>query len=137
MSKLKGRCMCGQIRYDSQAEPLMTAVCHCPDCQRQTGTSFSIVVGLPVDQFEHTGDISIYTTTGESGESVHRHFCGTCGSPIYSLPEAITGLIFLKAGTLDDTSWLQPQSEFFCETAQPWCKLDGDWPKAPRNPPME
>lgn len=136
MSKLKGRCMCGRISYDSAAEPLMTAVCHCPDCQRQTGTSFSIVVGLPADALEVAGEMSIYTTTGESGAVVHRHFCGQCGSPIYSLPDGMPGLIFLKAGTLDDTSWLEPGLEMFCDTAQSWFSLDGGWDRVPRNPPL-
>lgn len=136
MTKLAGGCMCGQIRYDSDAEPAMTAICHCPDCQRQTGTAFSIVIGLPLEAINVRGDLKIYTTTGESGAGVHRHFCAECGSPIYSLPDAMPGLIFLKAGTLDDTSWLAPNLEMFCDTAQPWCRLGGDWPKAPRNPPL-
>lgn len=136
MSKLKGGCMCGQIQYDSDTEPGMVAVCHCPDCQRQTGTSFSIVVGMPLEALELRGELSIFSTTGDSGAKVHRHFCGQCGSPIYSLPDAMPGLIFLKAGTLDDSSWLEPQIEFFCDTAQPWVNLAGSWDKAPRNPPL-
>ena len=136
MSKMKGACMCGQIQYDSKVEPDMTAICHCPDCQRQTGTSFSIVVGLSLESLDITGDLSIYASTGESGAKVQRHFCGQCGSPIYSAPDAMPGLVFLKAGTLDDTSWLKPDMEFFCDTAQSWCELSGEWPKMPRNPPL-
>src|SRR5687768_15734380 len=47
MSKVKGSCLCGGVRYESAAEPLMTAVCHCENCQRQSGTAFSIIVGVP------------------------------------------------------------------------------------------
>lgn len=114
----------------------MTAVCHCRDCQRQTGTAFSVVVGIPQDALQLSGEVTIHTTTGESSAQVHRYFCGRCGSPIYSLAEAMPGLIFLKAGTLDDCSWLEPELEFFCASAQPWCQLAGDWAKAPRNPPL-
>ena len=137
MSKLKGGCMCGQIQYDSNVEPMMTAVCHCPDCQKQTGTSFSVVVALPPDALEISGQTTIYVTTGESGAKVHRYFCGICGSPIYSLPDGMPGMIFLKAGTLDDTSWLEPELEIWTDTAQRWCKMEGSWDSVPRNPPMD
>ena len=36
MPKLEGGCLCGAVRYTSEAEPALTAVCHCPDCQKQT-----------------------------------------------------------------------------------------------------
>jgi hypothetical protein len=29
-------------------------------------------------------------------------------------------LVFIKAGTLDDTSTLAPTMEIFCSSAQPW-----------------
>lgn len=126
--------MCGQISYQSDADPAMTAVCHCPDCQKQTGTSFSIIVGIPLDQLELSGDPSVYTTRGESGAGVHRRFCSQCGSPVYSVADVMAGVAFIKAGTLDDTSWLKPTVEFFCDTAQPWVELKGEWERAPRNP---
>jgi hypothetical protein len=136
MSKLEGSCMCGQISYDSDAEPAMTAVCHCVDCQKQSGTAFSIVVGLPRDQLKVNGNLAIFTTRGGSGEAVNRHFWGTCGSPICSQVDAMPDILFIKAGTLEDTSWLQPQLEFWCDSAQSWLDLGGQWDKLPRNPPL-
>lgn len=136
MPTIEGGCLCGNVRYESSSAPSMTAVCHCPDCQKQTGTSFSIVVGIPLDSLRVTGTPKVYTTTGESGSKVARQFCGDCGSPLLSVPDVIPGLGFLKAGTLDDPSWLRPNMEFFCDTAQPWVDLKGDWDRAPRNPPL-
>ncbi len=34
MSKIRGGCLCGAVRYSTDAEPLLTAVCHCKNCQR-------------------------------------------------------------------------------------------------------
>lgn len=136
MAKIQGGCLCGQVRYDSDFEPEMTGVCHCPDCQRQTGTAFSIVVAMPLEALKVEGEMAVYTTTGETGAEVHRYFCGRCGSPIHSQPDVTPGMIFLKAGTLDDTSWLTPGFEMFCDTAQPWVKLEGGWDRVPRNPPF-
>ena len=58
------------------------------------------------------------------------------GSPLYSAPEVMPGMIFLKAGTLDDTSWLRPELNMWCDTAQPWVSIDQELPVFPGNPPL-
>jgi hypothetical protein len=45
-------------------------------------------------------------------------------------------LEWLKAGTLDDTSWLRPQMHIWVSNAQPWVSLDDDIPAYERNPPL-
>jgi hypothetical protein len=122
MGKLDGRCMCGSITYSCDADPVATAVCHCTECQRQTGTAFSVVVGLPVDALKVEGDtLAMFKTVGEAQDSeTERNFCSACGSPIFSLSSALPDLVWLKAGTLDDTSWLEPQVEVWGRSAQPW-----------------
>ena len=64
------------------------------------------------------------TTSAESGQPVQRLFCGNCGSPIVSYSDGLPGVAFIKAGTLEDTSWLKPTMEIWCETAQPWVPID-------------
>jgi hypothetical protein len=125
MTKIKGSCMCGNIQYSSEAEPMAQAVCHCTDCQKQTGSAFSIVIGL------HEADLTVsgsshatVATVGDTGKQTLRHFCNNCGSPIYSHPSAYPGIAFLKVGTLDDTSWIKPTINVYCETAQPWVVID-------------
>ncbi|MEC8526956.1 MAG: aldehyde-activating protein, partial [Pseudomonadota bacterium] len=39
--KKTGGCLCGQVRYETKADPLMTGVCHCKNCQKQAGSAFS------------------------------------------------------------------------------------------------
>lgn len=137
MSKIQGGCLCGKVTYKSGAEPAMTAVCHCTDCQKQSGSALSIVFAVPTDAIEFSGDMTLFKTDGkETGQAVNRYFCNACGSPLYSDPEVMPGMIFIKAGTLDDTSWLQPELHMWCETAQPWVKIDDALPTFPRNPPL-
>ena len=127
MGKLDGSCLCGAVTYGCDAEPMATAVCHCTECQKQSGTSFSIIVAVPRDAFEVKGDsLAEYTTVGsDTGTEVARQFCRDCGSPIVSLSVSLPEVALIKAGTLDDTSWLEPTLHVWCESAQPWVPLEG------------
>ena len=119
---ITGRCLCGAVSYSVDAEPVVQAVCHCTDCQRQTGNPFSVIVGVPRDAFEVEGDtIATYTTTGEDhGGDTERSFCSECGAPVFSNAAVMPEMTFLKAGSLDDASWLQPAAEVWTSSAQPW-----------------
>lgn len=120
--QLTGHCLCGSVTYGCDQDPVVTGVCHCTDCQRQTGTSSSVVVGVPNGALQVRGDsLATFTTVGEDhGTKTNRSFCSSCGSPIVSRIDALPDLAFIKAGTLDDTSWLTPTVEFWCRSAQPW-----------------
>lgn len=127
MGQLDGRCLCGKVTYHCDGEPMATLLCHCTDCQRQTGTAFSIVVGVERDALRIDGAVSSFTTVGEdTGEAVHRQFCTACGSPIVSLPDATPDLAFIKAGTLNDRSWLEPEMEIWCRSAHPYVTFDDE-----------
>jgi hypothetical protein len=119
---MTGRCLCGNVSYTLEAEPFAQALCFCRDCQRQTGTAFSVVIGVPRSAFNVEGDtLASIDTTGEMhGTPTHRNFCSACGSPIFSVVDAQPDVVFVKAGTLDDASWLEPNVEVFTRSALPW-----------------
>ena len=47
MPEMTGGCLCGHVRYKANAEPALTAICHCKNCQKQAGSAFFIVVAVP------------------------------------------------------------------------------------------
>lgn len=134
MKNNTGGCLCGKIRYETTGDPALVAVCHCKNCQKQAGTAFSIIAGWPRASVKVTGDIATYRDKGDSGLAVLRKFCSTCGSPILSDAEGMPALSFVKAGTLDDTSWLKPSVHVFCDSKQPWVQIEAGVPQVPRNP---
>ena len=137
MTDISGSCLCGRVRYKSDAAPELTAICHCDNCQKQTGTAFSIIVAVPEGSLTFEGQDSLgeYLDQGETGGAVRRRFCRNCGSPLLSLVESVPGVGFIKAGTLDDRSWLAPTMHIWCDTAQPWVNIDQEMVQFPRNPP--
>jgi hypothetical protein len=134
MEKATGGCLCGKIRYECQGDPAMVAVCHCKNCQRQSGSALSIIAGWPKAAVTITGTMTTYQDTGESGQPVLRRFCASCGSPIVSDVAVMPALTFIKAGTLDDTSRLKPAVHLFCESKQAWVPIEPGVPQVPRNP---
>jgi len=136
MSKISGGCLCGAVRYSADVEPVMSGVCHCRNCQRQSGSAFSILVGVPKGSLRFEGDdMAVYADQGESGLPVLRKFCGTCGSPILSEVGSSPDLDWIKAGTLDDVSQFKPAVHLWCDSLQPWVELPANAVKLPRTPP--
>ncbi len=135
MPKIEGACLCGDVRYTTTAAPVVVALCHCTHCQRQSGAAFSVNVGVPKGALTFTAaKPQVYTDLGSSGQPVYRHFCGRCGSPIFSDVVSRPTLDWVKAGTLDDRSWLRPTLAIWCDSAQPWVgQPDGvkAFPQAP------
>jgi hypothetical protein len=134
MPKMTGGCLCGQVRYSADAEPAFTGVCHCTSCQKQSGTAFNVVVAVPQAALAIQGSPKSYAATGDSGKPNVSKFCPNCGSTILSEPAALPGMSIVRAGTLDDTSWLKPTMEIYCDSAQPWVQLGGGMQRFPKMP---
>lgn len=114
----------------------MQVVCHCENCQRQTGTALSVVVAVPRGSLTISGEdrVKTYVDRGTSGKSVRRRFCGDCGSPLFTEPELMPEVDFIKAGTLHDRSWLEPTVHFWCDRKQPWICIEDGVETVPGNP---
>ena len=79
--KIEGGCLCGKVRYSADAEPTFVGVCHCKNCQKGTGTAFSVVVALPTPALTVQGTLQTFTgrvtaakrLTGASAQNADRH----------------------------------------------------------------
>ncbi|WP_435416952.1 GFA family protein [Parerythrobacter aurantius] len=125
MSEMSGGCLCGQVRFVASAEPVMQANCHCKNCQRQSGSAFSTIIGIPEAALSVEGEVKAFADSGESGQPVVREFCPDCGSPLFSKVAAAPGLVFIKAGTLDDTSAFAPSMHLWTRSKQAWVDVGG------------
>ncbi|MFK7892935.1 MAG: GFA family protein [Granulosicoccus sp.] len=115
----------------------MVAVCHCTNCQKQSGSAFTVNVGVRADSITMTGgSLKTYTDNGASANRIHRKFCGDCGSFLGTEIKAAQNLCFVSVGTLDDSTWAVPTVEIWCESKTDWGTLGDDIPKFPQNPPM-
>ncbi len=121
-----GGCQCGEVRYSVTGEPITLAICHCRDCQRQSGSAFGMSFIVPDASFRLTaGSLRTFETRVESGRLKTCAFCPRCGVRIYN---TTGGRKSIKAGTLDDVSTLRPRAHFWTSRRQPWVSLPADLP---------
>jgi hypothetical protein len=100
-----GRCLCGEVTYEIAGDLIATAVCHCDHCQRQGGGAFSVNLVVHESQLAVAGSLQ------------------SCGSPIVSELVQTSGVVAVKAGTLDDKADVRPTVEVWCTDRQPWVTL--------------
>lgn len=132
---LTGGCECGGLRYAISGDPLATVACHCTQCQRQSGSAFSMSLVVPRDAFAWTrGEPSVYTTTADSGAEKECIFCRDCGVRICNRLSSMPATANVKPGTLDDASWLEPIMHVWVSSKQPWTPIPADVKQFEKNP---
>jgi hypothetical protein len=50
-----GGCQCGAIRYEVTEAPQLVYTCHCTECQRLTGSAFSMALVVAGTAFQLAG----------------------------------------------------------------------------------
>jgi hypothetical protein len=124
---LTGGCPCGAARFEVTAMPLLVYACHCTECQRWSGSAFSMSMPVTATSFCLTrGEPKPWRRIGASGVQSTYWFCGDCGGRVYGERDARPDIRAVRAGTLDDTSWLRPVAHVYMRSAQPWEQLAGD-----------
>ena len=118
---MRGGCQCGAICYEITAFPLLLYTCNCTDCQRQSGSAFALNMPVTSGDFRILqGEPKGWRHLSPSGTPVISRFCENCGTRLYGERDGRPQTINLRAGTLDDTSWLVPAAHFFMRSAQSW-----------------
>jgi hypothetical protein len=128
-SKYSGRCLCGDIRYSADAEPLFSGNCHCKDCQRSSGSAFIPAIVFLEENVSVVGDAKYFESASDSGSVHKRGFCSNCGSQLFAKFSNMPGMLGIKAGTLDDSSSYVPTMDFHVASAAPWDRMDPGLPK--------
>ena len=118
---LAGGCPCAAIRFAVSAMPFLIFACHCKECQRWSGGAFSLSMPVKRVCFSLTrGEPKPWLHTGASGFESAYWFCGKCGGRIFAQRGDRPDIVTLRAGTLDDTSWVRPIAHINLRSAQAW-----------------
>ena len=111
-------------------------MCHCLDCQRRTGSAFSVAVFYERDRVRvDSGTSVVFERGSSSGYPVRFHFCGDCGSNVYWEPARLPDLIGVALGAFADPSFARPEQSVWTKDKHTWLDLPEDMPTFTVNPP--
>jgi len=127
---IRGGCLCGACRYETDAAPINVRACHCRACQKATGAPFYARVMVPLDTVRMEGPIGWFA----SSPDVRRGFCTQCGTTLFS-ERAAANTIGLTMGSLDDPAPFRPEAHIWVSGKQPWIALPDDVPQHAEGPP--
>ncbi|MDA7429104.1 GFA family protein [Primorskyibacter aestuariivivens] len=120
--KVDGACLCGNIKYEAEIDPDRVAICHCSDCQTNSGSAYGVVASITNGQFRLlTGALQEFEKTAESGRVRHLSFCPNCGTRIHACTKDDPSAFFgLRVGTIRQRAQLKPRLQVWCSSALPW-----------------
>lgn len=122
---LTGGCQCGQLRYSAKAAPYVFYLCHCTECQRHTSSAFGESLRFRADEVEVTGPVKRFQRVAESGKTREGLFCPECGVRVLH-STAGADMVNIKAGTLDDATWLVPAGHIWTRSKQRFVAISDD-----------
>lgn len=103
--KLTGRCQCGKVTYSITADPHSLNVCHCLECQWQSGSAYALTLVVPSSGVHLSPSsqkqLGHFERKSDSGGIRAGVFCVGCGVRIYHNNPDAPQWISIKAGTLD------------------------------------
>ena len=133
MSRLSGSCLCGRVKISVTDRFSYFGSCHCSQCRKFSGSAFSVVAGIPYEDFEVvSGESDIrYYVKSETGTLA---FCVNCGSSLFGKRSDIK-MIHVRAGILDDAPSQKPDTHLFVDSKAPWHTITDDIKQFEQMPP--
>ena len=127
---IQGSCYCRAVKYEIRSPPLKFLICHCPDCRKFTGSAFSPVVIVEAGSF-HLLAGEDHLVPFQSSPGKYRYFCKTCGNPLFSRVDHRPGLVFVRAGSLDNDPGIRPEAHYWTSVKAPWHDICDAIPRHP------
>lgn len=119
MAARSAACSCGAVQYQVKHDLETVVNCHCTDCRRMSGCAFSSMVVSVASAGEFTRGqecLGAYLLS----ESVTKHFCARCGTPMFNTNSRLPGLRMLYLGTIDQHEDLAPSLNVYCRSQLSW-----------------
>jgi hypothetical protein len=132
---ISGGCLCGSVRYETRDPPITARLCWCRVCQYLATGNAAVSVCFPSPGLSIWGDTCDFISTADSGNIMHRRFCPICGTHLVSEAETRPHLIFVRAGTLDNTELARPAATIWTDQAPSWACIDDRLPRWNGQPP--
>jgi hypothetical protein len=135
--KIDGRCHCGYLSFEAEADPETTTICNCTDCQTISGAPLrAVIITRPGTFVLLSGEPTVYRKTADSGAVRLLGFCPRCGTSIYSTSVDVDPKAYaVRVGALRQRNELVPRRQAFVRSQQAWVNDLNSIPKFDEMPP--
>lgn len=117
MTRRKGSCLCGALRYEVEGEIDGVWMCHCSNCRKVSGGTGNAIIIVERERFHWiSGEDHRVTYQPRPTYSITR--CKTCGTPLPA--EEDEARVYLTAGTLDEPIGVGIKNHIFCGSRADW-----------------
>lgn len=118
--KRVAQCQCGSLSLNVQGEPAVVIACNCTECQKRTGSAFSLNAFFTNPQLmQLKGEFNTFTRTVEQRE-VKNKFCPHCGSTVMFETQLIANCFGVSIGSFTDPEFPKPAIAAWCESKHQW-----------------
>jgi hypothetical protein len=116
-----GTCLCGQIEFRLDGEPITLYACHCTDCQRRSGGALLLSMWVLRDALVVTrgAPIRVSSIANDARERVST-VCPACEVRLWAEPVDRPRHAILRPGLLHRAKDFQPVAHQFVRSALPW-----------------
>ena len=122
---IKGRCECGEIRFEVDGGIKDFSHCHCSQCRRLHGAAYATFAGVLRDQFRFvTGKSRV--TRYVSSEKNTRWFCANCGSTIGVDSKPYPEFLYLSMSAVEGNPDRPAGYHAYVGSKAPWHEITDD-----------
>jgi hypothetical protein len=124
MATREAACSCGQLRVQTEGDPVRVSICQCLACQRRSGSAFGLQARFPADHVTVTGRYKEYVRHSDEGGDERRfRFCPDCGSTVFYTTGSDADLIAVAVGAFADPTFPPPTIAVYGSRRHPWFEL--------------
>jgi len=121
---ITGRCYCGGVTFQIAEPPVVQRSCWCRDCQYLSCGNASVNLMCVSASVSVEGKVAEYVSTADSGNTMRRRFCPTCGTQLFSASDARPEYVVVRAGALDDPELGKPTAFIWTRSTPSWGLFD-------------
>ena len=116
---MTGRCLCGGIRFEVDADTDRLRFCHCTSCKKLSGSGGTANVRVRSDDIRILEGRDLLTTYQPS-EGSAKTFCSRCGSNMFGGGWPDSELCSVRFTTFDEQPKPSETQHVFVESVAPW-----------------
>jgi hypothetical protein len=121
-----GSCLCGDIAWEVNGQPVLMMNCHCSRCRRARAAAHATNAFYKLEQFRWLrGEELADAFKVPDAQYFTQHFCRRCGSKTPRVMEQFKR-VMVPAGAFDADPGAQPGAHIFVAYKAPWFDITDD-----------